>query len=80
MPNSVIVTSVETYPQAKVLQLWLAGGDLKEILAAEPTIMAWAAKRGCSMLRIAGRRGWVRFFPGATMSHAVITRRISNVE
>lgn len=40
--------------------VWLAGGELDEILRLRPGIEAWARGMGCTSATIEGRRGWRR--------------------
>jgi len=42
------------------LHVWLAGGELAEILAMRPGIEAWARGQGCRHITIDGRTGWRR--------------------
>ena len=42
------------------LHVWLAGGELSEILALRPGIEAWARAQGCQFITIDGRPGWAR--------------------
>jgi hypothetical protein len=60
MPNSAIITEVQQFPRARHLHIFLAGGDLDELLAAVPRLKSWGAYLGCSLLTLAGRPGWVR--------------------
>ena len=46
------------------LHVWLAGGDLGEILALRPGIEAWARGQGCVRITIDGRHGWARVLRG----------------
>lgn len=59
-PRSAGVTHVDQYPSGSVLQLWLVGGELDDVLAHEPEIAAWAQSVGCVALQLVGRRGWER--------------------
>ena len=42
------------------LHVWLAGGDLAEILAMRPGLEAWGRAQGARAMTINGRRGWAR--------------------
>ncbi|MDO8380520.1 hypothetical protein [Phenylobacterium sp.] len=42
------------------LHVWLAGGELAEILAMKPGVEAWARGQGCQYVTIDGRAGWTR--------------------
>ena len=59
--NCAIVTTDEIYPSGeRVLQTWLAGGDMAEILQMAPGIEALARLRGCTASLIEGRKGWIK--------------------
>ena len=56
-----IVTQFWTMPRARVLNFWLAGGDLTELVEVlRPRIEAFARDNGCTAVVIAGRKGWQR--------------------
>ncbi len=62
--RSAIVTQFWTFPRARALHFWLAGGDLSEITdQMQPVIEAWARDQGCQRSIIAGRRGWLKALP-----------------
>lgn len=61
-PSSVIVTEIVLEPQFKVLQYFLAGGNLAELEAMQPIIEQWAREHGCTRAVIVGRKGWERTF------------------
>lgn len=50
------------YPRRKVLNFFLAGGNLAEIEAMYPPIEAWGREQGCSAASMTGRAGWERTF------------------
>jgi len=58
--RSALVTQVFEAPDGPSLHVWLAGGDLGDILALKPGIEAWGRARGCLSVTIEGRRGWER--------------------
>jgi GNAT superfamily N-acetyltransferase len=56
-----VVTEFYSYPRMKACNLWLLGGDLKELLQMRPAIEAWARAQGCTRILGGGpRRGWER--------------------
>lgn len=64
-PNSVCLTEIKVFPTGlKVLQGWLAGGDLKEVLGTVKALEAYAREIGCDASAVQGRRGWLRVFDG----------------
>lgn len=60
--KSAVVTEIQIYPQTKVMHIFLAGGDLEELLQMEKSVRAYAKTIGCNSMSISGRRGWVRIF------------------
>lgn len=77
LPNGAIVTSIECYPSGrKELRCWLAGGDLTEIQAYEPTLCAWARETGCHVIGIVGRRGWVKSLEGYSETAVILTKEL----
>ena len=60
--KSAVITEIQIYPQTKVMHIFLAGGDLEELLEMEKSVRAYAQTIGCNSMSISGRRGWVRIF------------------
>jgi len=52
------VTEIVIYPQKKVLHVFLAGGEMGQIIDMIDSAVAWGKTQGCSGMTIAGRRGW----------------------
>jgi hypothetical protein len=59
-PKSAAVTEVVEYAKKKVINVFLAGGDLDEITRGIDSVAAWAKAHGCDSMTIAGRKGWTR--------------------
>jgi hypothetical protein len=56
-----VVTEFYDYPRLRACNIWLLGGDLRDLLALEPAIAAWAQANGCARLMGGGpRAGWAR--------------------
>ena len=68
-----VVTEVVSYPRYRALCLWLAGGDLDDLVALSRCIAAWGRAKGASRLVINGRPGWARALRrhGFTLRHVV---------
>jgi|TARA_R110000772_G_scaffold51719_7_gene118735 hypothetical protein len=60
--KSAVVSEITVYPQMKVLNYFLAGGDLDEIKTIHAHIDDWGKRQGCTRATIAGRPGWARTF------------------
>lgn len=56
--KSAIITEIVLYPQIKVVNCWLGGGDLTELLEMEKQIVAYAKAEGCGRVTGGGRFGW----------------------
>jgi hypothetical protein len=60
-PNCAAVTELHTWPRMRSLNVWLAGGDLTELVeTALPNVETFARDQGCRMIVIPGRKGWSR--------------------
>jgi len=59
-PRGCAVTEIIKYPQKKVLHIFLAGGDMDQILDMDSSAVEFAKMNGCTGISIAGRRGWKR--------------------
>jgi len=63
--KSAVVTQIVRYPNFRSVRIWLAGGDLEELLATERLIAAWAKDIGAKRIEIGGGRpGWERALKG----------------
>lgn len=54
------VTEIVIYPRKKVLHVFLAGGEMDQIIDMIDSAVAWSKTQGCTSMTIAGRRGWER--------------------
>ena len=57
-PRGCIVTEIVVYPRKKVLNLFLAGGELDQLVDMNNDITAWAMKNKCAAGTMSGRIGW----------------------
>lgn len=59
--RSALVAVIEEHPTHDALCLWLAGGDLDELIVElKPQAEAWGRALGCKTSTIVGRKGWAR--------------------
>lgn len=58
--KTALVTQLITYPKKKSIHIFLAGGNLDEIVNMEDSVFSWAKEQGCDMLTFTGRLGWGR--------------------
>lgn len=56
--NSCAVTEIVQYAKRRSLHVFLAGGDLEEILGGISSVAAWGKAQGCDAMTLSGRRGW----------------------
>jgi hypothetical protein len=54
------VTEVLQFPRRRVLNVFLSGGDLEEILIMERDFCSWGRYLGCDGIMMTGRDGWQR--------------------
>ena len=54
------VTEIVVYPNKKVLHVFLAAGDMDNIIDMQRSAETWAKAQGCDAMTIAGRKGWSR--------------------
>jgi hypothetical protein len=74
--DAAIVTEIVEYPQCRTLRFWLAGGNLKTLFEAEPTLINWSKSWGCKSVEIVGRRGWHRALNGYRPTATIMTKEI----
>lgn len=60
--QSVLVTQIQEYPRARVLQLCYAAGRLADLEPWLDAVLAWGKSKGCTKAVMIGRRGWERTF------------------
>ena len=60
--RSVVVTQIQEYPRARVLQLCYAAGALTDMEPWIDEVFAWAKRKGCTKVVMTGRWGWERSF------------------
>ncbi len=61
--ESALVTELLRYPTGlKVVNFFLAGGNMAEVKRLYHIVIAWARTQGCTRATFTGRRGWERSF------------------
>lgn len=75
--RAAMVTTISDFPGAgeRIIECWLAGGDMNEILAMTPPIEDWARRVGCTQAHVTGRKGWVRALAPFGYDHYATTVR-----
>ena len=59
-PKGCAVTEIVNYPRKKVLHIFLAGGEMQQIIDMDDSAVEFAKMNGCTGMSIAGRKGWKR--------------------
>lgn len=79
-PRSAVITEIIHYPRKTVLNYFLIGGDLGELIQEiEPYVTRWGKeKHGCKKVVGIGRKGFERAFRGSgyTPCWSAITKDI----
>ena len=52
------VTEIIVYPRKRVLHVFLAGGEMDQILDMESSAAEFARQQNCHGMSLAGRKGW----------------------
>jgi hypothetical protein len=60
--DAALLTEVLTYPQARHLHVFLAGGNLETIEKMRESVEQFGLQNGCTALSINGRPGWSKVF------------------
>lgn len=59
-PNSAAVTEIVEYARKKVIHVFLAGGQMDEVVGGIESVAEWGRAQGCQSMTISGRKGWER--------------------
>lgn len=75
--NSCLITEILVYPRKRVLHVFLAGGELQEILNLQDSLIQFGKENGCSSLTMSGRKGWLKALDklGWGHSHTTMEKR-----
>tara|TARA_R110002153_G_scaffold53747_1_gene149613 strand:- start:732 stop:1088 length:357 start_codon:yes stop_codon:yes gene_type:complete len=58
--KSSAITEILCYPRKKVLHVFLAGGDMNELIDMIEDASNWGRTQGCNAITMSGRKGWQR--------------------
>ena len=70
--ESAMVTEIKQYPRKKILNIWLAGGKLEDLMLMETYVREYAKRYQCDAMTIQGRPGWQKVFPQRLKSVTLI--------
>ena len=71
--ETVAITEVICYPRKKVLHVFLAGGELDQVVDMVDSAKYWGKMQGCSSMTLAGRKGWVKALAHKGFEHKFTT-------
>lgn len=72
-PKGVAITEIIVYPRAKVLHIFLAAGEMDQLLDMIDAAREWGRSQGCTSLTMTGRPGWERVLGNHGWSRRSIT-------
>jgi len=77
-PKGCAITEIIQYPGKKVFHVFLAAGELDQIVDMDSSAVEFAKVNGCSGMSIAGRRGWAKVLKdkGYKETFTVLTKDI----
>lgn len=58
--EAAMVTEILRHPRKSVMHIWLAGGDMAELLRMVPDVEIFGKMNGCEAIALDGRTGWQR--------------------
>ena len=74
LKRSAVVTEILHYPALRSCRVWLAGGDLDELLHFLPALDNYARSEGCTRIELDGRKGWHRVLEGYEFQRVTLTK------
>jgi hypothetical protein len=78
-PRGVAITEIIEYPRKKALHVFLAAGEMDQLIAMVASAEAWGFAQGCKYVTMAGRKGWSRVLAkhGWSETMAVMQKEIA---
>jgi hypothetical protein len=74
--TSIIVTEIGEFPLGNKVRIWLAAGDMEELVDEMlPEIESWAKDQNCVAVTIVGRKGWLRKLKSVYKQNYVMLER-----
>jgi hypothetical protein len=75
--RSAIVTEILKAPHKRYCRIWLAGGDMDELVNEMlPEVETWALRRQCDSVQVNGRKGWQRVLVDYRQPSVVLEKEI----
>lgn len=72
-PNSAAVTEIVEYARKKVIHVFLAGGQMDEVVGGIESVAEWGRAQGCQSMTISGRKGWERILDKSGFRPVLVT-------
>ena len=57
-PKGCIITEIIAFPRKRVVNVFLGGGELEQIMEMHKDVIDWAKAQNCVALTMSGRFGW----------------------
>jgi len=79
-PRGVAVTEIIVYPRAKSLHVFLAAGEMDQLLDMIDAAMHWGRSQGCTAMSMTGRFGWQKVLAkhGWKPKHITLERSLAD--
>lgn len=71
--NAMVVTQIVQHPRKRELNVFLAFGDLDEVMGMQPQIADFGRQNGCEFMVMSGRTGWMKVLPKHGWSQVGVT-------
>ena len=75
-PRGCLVTEIVQYPKKKVLHIFLAGGEMDQLLDMYDDVSEFGRSQGCVRMTLAGRPGWKRVLSDWQQDFVVLSTSI----
>lgn len=77
-PKGCVVTEIVDFPRKRVCNVFLAAGEMAQVLDMRGDLAAWAKAQGCAALTAYGRKGWERVAArfGWTSPHVFLSKEL----
>ena len=62
--DGLLITQIEDKPRERILVMWLAAGDMDDVLLLRAEAEEWSVGVGCTRGTMVGRRGWRKALAG----------------
>lgn len=75
--GAVVITEMMDAPMQRYCHIFLAGGDLDELVEMEKAISGWAREAGAVRITINGRPGWERALDGYSRQSVHLSKELA---